>query len=111
AHHALELLRRVVGEQLEPRRRVLGRARLEEVLERPLERVEPHALGSRLVEHAVLRVDPGRQWVRPQEPRAEAVDRANPGAFGLARVLALAQLEEARANALLELGRRLLGER
>src|SRR3712207_7259762 len=44
-----------------------------------------------------------QQGVRAQHPRAEAVDRRHPRRLGLARPLALAELEEAPAQAALQL--------
>src|SRR5207248_10466683 len=90
----------VGGDQLEPLRRVAG----EELLHRLLACLQREAGRLALVQHAVLRIDAGRHRMRAQEARAEAVDSRHPGALGLARQRALAELGEARAYAQLHLG-------
>ena len=79
--------------------------------QRALERVGAQRARLALVEHGERRVQAGGDGVRPQHPHAEAVDRRDPGGLGLLREPALAELEEARAHALAQLARRLLGER
>ena len=108
AHHVRQLARVVGGDHPQPFRAL---AALEELRERAVEGVEGQPLGLDGVENAELRVDPGGERVRAQHPRAEAVDRRDPGRLGLARVPDLIQVDEAGANTLLELGGRLLGER
>ena len=64
----------------------------------------------RLVEHHERGSSPAATaWPR-RTPRAEAVDRPDPGALGLARRLALAERQEARPHARAQLAGRLLGE-
>jgi hypothetical protein len=63
-----------------------------------------------LVEHRERGVQPGGDGVAAQQPRAEAVDRRDPRALGVARRVALAELEQALADAVAQLARRLLGE-
>ncbi len=62
-----------------------------------------------LVEHAEARVEPGREWMRLQEPQAEAVDRGDPGAVEGAREVVPAELGESRPDPAAELACRALG--
>jgi hypothetical protein len=64
-----------------------------------------------LLEHHEARVQAGGERPRAQHPRAEAVDRPDPGRVDGARVLLLAEVVEALAHALAQLAGRLLGER
>ena len=103
--HRLELAsvgRREV-DRLRPPRRRPG-------LERGLERLRRQPLRGGLVEHAEARVEPRRERAAAQHAGAEAVDRPDPGGVGLACTLRLAQLVEAPADPVAELGRRLLRE-
>ncbi len=82
-----------------------------ELLERRVEGDVGEPFGVLLVEHRELRVEPGVERVRAQQPRAEGVDRRDPGALGGARRVVGAELAQAHADPLAQLGRRLLGER
>ena len=110
AHHLLELLRGVGGEQLEPRPALLG-AQLEEGLERALERVDAAGAPPRARR---ARGTPGR-CPRPAGACAAGGSRSRGSwrsrRLRRARVLALAELQEAAADAQLQLGGGLLGER
>ena len=86
-------------------------ARRGPVFERAVVGVAGEPLRGALVEHLEARVQPRRQRARAQHPGAEAVDRADPARVHLARVLLLAQRQEAPADAVAELARGLLGER
>ena len=104
---ALQAIDRVGGREVE---RVGARRAPRKSASAALERL---ALGRAAVggiEHAEGGVEAGRDRVRAQDPRAEAVEGGDPGAFGLARRLALAELEQARAHARAQLAGRLVGE-
>ena len=96
-----------------PRRRrsPAAPARRRPRLERALVGVAREPLGGALVEHLEARVEPGGERPRAQDARAEAVDRADPARVDLARVLLLAERQEAPADALPQLAGGLLGER
>ena len=98
----------VGGDEVERRRGVLAG-------EQPRERVVPGAVvqraGGGLVEHGERRVQAGGDRVGAQQPRAEAVDRRDPGGLGLARRVAPAELDEALAHARAQLAGGALGER
>ena len=68
-------------------------------------------LGGALLEHLEARVQPGGQRLGAQQPRAEAVDRADPGAVDGPCVLVLAELGQPPPQPLRELAGRLLRER
>ena len=63
-----------------------------------------------VVEHHERGIQAGGHGVAAQDPRAEAVDRPDPGALGLPRRLALAERQEAGPHARAQLAGRLLGE-
>ena len=93
-------------DQLNPAGRVLG-----QLLERELERGIGEGVRLGLVEHRELRVDPGRERVRTQHPRAEAVNRRDIRALGLPGRLVGAEFAQPAADPVAQLGGRLLGER
>ena len=69
-----------------------------EVLERALERFPADDRALRLVELAEAWVDPDREGMRPQQPRAEAVDGRDPCAVEPARQVVAAPLAERGAD-------------
>ena len=104
-HDVLEA--RAVGRgDVDRRRPALARP----LLERALVGLPREPLGGRLVEHVEARIEPRGERARAQDARAEAVDRADPARVDRARVLLLAERDEAPADAVAQLAGRLLGE-
>ena len=64
-----------------------------------------------LLQHRERRIQARADRMRPQHPRAEAVDRRDPCRLGLARVLAAAELDEALAHPRPQLAGGAVGER
>ena len=104
--HPLQAIDRVAGREVER----VGARRGQEVGQRGLERLALGRAPIGGIEHAEAGVQAGGDGVRAQDPRAEAVEGRDPGGFGLARRLAVAELEQAGAHARAQLARRLLGE-
>ena len=103
--HAAQPLRAVGREQAQP----LGVARRAETGERALERLAADHGAVLVVELAEARVDPHRERMRAQQPRAEPVDRRDPRAVELAREVVTAARVQRRADARAQLAGRLAG--
>jgi hypothetical protein len=104
--HRLELAPVGRGE-VDGRRAELRHPRFERTLERG-RRQPPRGA---LVEHREPGVEPGRERLAAKHARAEPVDGADPGRVDFPRAVVLAERDERAADALAELGGRLLGER
>jgi hypothetical protein len=104
--HALQAVDGVGGGEVE---RIRAR-RGEEVGQRGVEGLALGGAAVGRIEDGEGGVEAGRHRVRAQDPRAEAVEGRDPRRLGLARRLAVAELEQARAHARAQLARRLLGE-
>ncbi len=87
----------------------LGVTARAEAGERPLERLTADHRPVLVVELAEARVDPGREGMGPQEPRAEPVDGRDPGAVEPAGEIVSATRMQRRADAGAQLPRRLAG--
>ena len=96
----------VRGGQVDRRRAVLARPALQGAFVRGA----GEALRGGRLEDLEARVQARGERLRAQQARAEAVDRADPGAVDGAGVLVLPQLGQAAAQALGQLARGLLGE-
>ena len=103
--HPPQRLRAVDREQPQP----LGLVPRAELRQRLVERLDQQHRRLGLVEHAKPRVEPGRERVLAKEPRAEAVNRRDPGAVELARQLRPAELGEPSADSRAQLGGRAVG--
>ena len=79
--------------------------------ESALEGLGAQRAGVALVEDGERRVQPCRDRIGLQHPHAEAVDRRDPCGLGGLCEVATAERDEARADALAQLARGLLGER
>src|SRR5205085_9522471 len=80
-----------------------------ELGQRLVERLDAEHRRLALVEDAEARVEARGKRVLAEQPRAEAVDRRDPGAVELAHELRAAELGEALADPAAELGRGALG--
>src|SRR5207247_7112770 len=76
-----------------------------ELRKRRRERLAPQHRALSLVELPEARVEPGDQWIRLQQPVAEAVNRRDPRSVQLTCEIGAPELDEPRADARAELAR------
>jgi hypothetical protein len=107
ADHGPQAVGPVGRDELQRRRPVVA----QEAGERRIERPAAQRPRARFVQDGEARVQAGGDRVRAQDPRAEPVDRRDPGGLGVACILAAPELEEALAYSRAQLARGLVGER
>ncbi len=104
--HALQAIDGVAGREVEG----VGARRGQEVGQRRLEGLALRGAPVGGVDDREAGIEARGHRVRAQDARAEAVERRDPRGLGLARRLAVTELEQADAHARAQLARRLLGE-